>query len=135
MDSLRLATPPTVPSKMTRVVSEAEFAERIRLVLGDDPGTASVGCVTGPGRSGAIAAVYASHILHIPFIPYGATHPAHLGRMLVVDTAIESGATLRKAARRYEGAVVMACYEEPPRVMFWYEAGKPQRFRHERKAA
>ncbi len=120
---------------MSRVVSEAEFAERIRFVLADDPGLAKVGAVTGPGRSGAIASVYASHILHVPFIPYGATHPAHLGPLLVIDTAIESGATLRKAARRYEGALVVACYEEPPRVSFWYEAAKPQRYRHEMRPA
>lgn len=125
-----------------RIVSEAEFADRIRgLLTGADgkPATAygDVGCVTGPGRSGAVAAVYASHILHVPFIPYGAVAPAHLGRLLIIDTAMESGATLRKAERRYGDAnpVVVACYREPPRVAFWYEATKPQRYRHERRGA
>jgi hypothetical protein len=46
---------------------------------------------------------------------------------------MDSGATLRKAKRRYTYAdpLVIACYHEPPRVVFWYEAGKPQRLRHE----
>lgn len=46
-----------------------------------------------------MAAVYASHILGVPFIPYGSKAPAHLGSLLIIDTAMESGATLRKAGR------------------------------------
>lgn len=121
---------------MPRIVSEAEFRARLAGVLATaDLG--NVGSVTGPGRSGAIAAVYASHLLGVPFIPFGSTPPAHLGRVLIVDTARESGRTLRKAERRYEAAspIVIAVYEEPPRVVFWYESPKPQRFRHERRAA
>ncbi|EYR81822.1 hypothetical protein [Shinella sp. DD12] len=114
-----------------RIISESEFAARIRALLADT--RPNVGSVTGPGRSGAIAAVYASHILGVPFIPYGSKVPTHLGSLLIIDTAMESGATLRKAERRYAEAspVVLACYEEPPRVAFWYEARKPQRYRHE----
>lgn len=112
-------------------MSEAEFNSRIRSLLGevDD----DIGAVTGPGRSGAVAAVYASHILGVPFIPFGQKHPQHLGRLLIIDTARESGATLRKATRKYEGTtpLVIACYEEPPRVAFWYEAMKPQHYKHE----
>lgn len=117
---------------MTRVVSEREFETRLRdclmAVVRDE-----IGSVTGPGRSGAIAAVYASHILGVPFIPYGQKHPSHLGRLLIVDTARESGATLRKAERKYIAAapLVVVAYEEPPRVMFWYEARKPQHYKHE----
>lgn len=113
-----------------RVVSESEFAARIRERL---VGLDHVGSVTGPGRSGAIAAVYASHILGIPFIPFGQAMPANLGPILVIDTAIESGATLKKAARRYAQftPVVLALFEEPPRVRFWYEPPKPQRYRHQ----
>lgn len=106
-----------------RIVSEQEFAARLReSVMG-----LNVGSVTGPGRSGAIAAVYASHILGVPFIPYGQPAPAN-GSILVIDTAIESGATLRKASRRYAqwNPVVLAVYQEPPRVAFWYEAARPQ---------
>lgn len=114
-----------------RIISEAEFTIRIREILADTQ--PNVGSVTGPGRSGAVAAVYASHILGVPFIPYGSKCPAHLGSLLIIDTAMESGATLRKAERRYSDAspVVIACYHEPPRVAFWYEARKPQRYRHE----
>lgn len=113
-----------------RVVGESEFAERVRLTLTCiDP---KVAWVTGPGRSGAIAAVYASHILAVPFIPFGSLQP-HLGRLLIIDTAMESGKTLRKAAKRYADCnpLVLAIYHEPPRVAFWYEAPKPQRYRHE----
>ena len=80
-----------------RIVSEGEFAAAIRTALQG----VEVGSVTGPGRSGAVAAVYASHILGVPFIPYGQPAPKGLGRILVIDTAEESGATLRKAGRRY----------------------------------
>lgn len=116
-----------------RIISEPEFRERIYQLL-DAMDASGIGAVTGPGRSGAIASVYASHRLGVPFIPYGKVCPVHLGRMLIIDTARESGATLRKAERRYQAAspIVVACFEEPPRVAFWYEAGKPQRYRHER---
>lgn len=115
-----------------RIVSEAEFAQRIYSISAEVPG--DVGWVTGPGRSGAVAAVYASHLLGIPFVPYGSSAPLALGRCLLVDTARESGRTLRKAERRYQDAdpFVWVGFEEPPRVAFWYEATKPQRYRHER---
>lgn len=116
-----------------RVVTEAEFHASISQKLSAGTDGVDIGSVTGPGRSGAVAAVYASHLLGVPFIPYGSQCPTHLGRLLIVDTAMESGATLRKAGRRYAYAnpLVIACYHEPPRVAFWYEAGKPQRYRHE----
>ncbi len=118
-----------------RIVTEQEFKDRLAVVISNVP--ADIGSVTGPGRSGAVAAVYASHMLGIPFIPYGAAAPAHLGRLLIVDTAMESGATLRKAMRRYVDANPEArvAFIEPPRVAFWYEAAKPQFYRHERRAA
>lgn len=116
---------------MSRIVSEPEFRQRLSEILLGRVG--ECGCVTGPGRSGAVAAVYASHMLGIPFIPYGAAAPARLGRLLLIDTAKESGATLRRASRRYAAAnpLVLFAYCEPPRVRFWYEAPTPQRFRHE----
>ena len=116
-----------------KIISEPEFRARLAEVVVSLP---EVGSVTGPGRSGAVAAVYASHQVGIPFIPYGSRCPVELGRLLVIDTARESGATLRKAERRYRDAdpVVLACFEEPPRVGFWYETVKPQRYRHWRVA-
>lgn len=122
--------------KPVRIVSEAEFAERMRFVLQHQHQIDFAAAVTGPGRSGAVAAVYASHILGIPFIPFGMRCPDQF-RLLIVDTARESGRTLRKAAKRYEYAnpLVVVAFEEPPRVAFWYEAPKPQRYRHELQRA
>jgi len=118
-----------------RIITEEEFNERINAVL-SDPSFNEVGSVTGPGRSGAVAAVYASHILGVPFIPFKANAPWHLGKLLIIDTAMESGATMRKAERFYKefDVVSMALWHEPPRVAFWYEAMKPQRYKHERAA-
>jgi len=122
-----------------RIVTEPEFRTRLIDVLKAIDTDGSIGSVTGPGRSGAIAAVYVSHLLGIPFIPFGTYKvPIHLGKILIIDTARESGKTLRQAVRRYEkieGVKVIeaVCFEEPPRVAFWYEAEKPQFYRHEIK--
>lgn len=118
---------------MTRIISEGEFREAIveRLSL---PEFQPFGCVTGPGRSGAVAAVYASHILKIPFIPFGANPPLGLGPLLIIDTATQSGRTLRKATQKYKNFenFAVAIFSEPPRVIFWYENPiLPQRYKHE----
>jgi hypothetical protein len=127
-----------VKPSAVRIVSEAEFSERLRLVL-QNHRLEHIGAVTGPGRSGAIAAVYTSHILGIPFIPFGSPCPDKF-KLLLIDTARESGRTLRKSANWYcrrtgEQPTVIAVYEEPPRVAFWYEAAKPQRYKHEQALA
>jgi hypothetical protein len=118
-----------------RIVCEREFFERMQELLSVCPD--ACGWVTGPGRSGAIAAVYASHLLHIPFVPFGSFAAETLGRVLIVDTAQMSGRTLRKAARKYEARdpFVWFGYHEPPIVRFWYEAKVPQWFRHEGRTA
>lgn len=113
-----------------RIISEQEFSIKLRFLLSKTD-VSSIGAVTGPGRSGAVAAIYTSHILGVPFIPYGQKHPENLGKLLVIDTATESGKTLRKAGRKYKDSLVLAVYHEPPRVAFWYEANKPQRYKHE----
>lgn len=117
-----------------RLVTEPEFHQRIKELLAD-PRFDSVGSVTGPGRSGAIAAVYASHILRVPFITYGGKPPLQHGKLLIIDTAIETGSTMERAVKRYgeQDTLTLACYHEPPRVMFWYESPKPQTYRHEKK--
>lgn len=99
------------------IVTEPEFRDRLIELLNTTDLT-HIDAVTGPGRSGAIAAVYASHHLHIPFVPYGARFP---GELLIIDTAIQSGRTLRKAASRYNTSNTLAVFNEPPRVHFWYE--------------
>lgn len=116
-----------------QVISEPEFKEAITRVLAD----IKCGSVTGPGRSGAIASVYASHILHVPFMPYknlpGCLIQAHLLPLLIIDTATESGRTLRRASSFYSDIshITLSVYQEPPRVMFWYESSKPQHYKHE----
>lgn len=102
-----------------KVIQPKELHSRLALAVQG----IKVGSVTGPGRSGAIASAMASHILGVPFIPFGAKAPTHLGPLLIIDTARASGATLRRAERKYADAdpLVVACFEEPPRVAFWYE--------------
>ena len=109
---------------MSRIISEPEFAVRLRNAL-EDHWHPVLRSTTGPGRSGAIASVYASHLLGIPWIPTGEPVPARLLPVLVIDTARKTGASLRKAARRTgapeDKIFVVALYEEPPRLRFWYE--------------
>jgi hypothetical protein len=102
-----------------RMVSEAEFAGLLRSKLSGIRAAA----VVGPGRSGAVASTYASHMLGIPFLPYGMRCPAHLRPLLIVDTARKSGATLRRAERAYGDGecIIVWVFDEPPRVRFWYE--------------
>lgn len=119
-----------------RIISESEFCDVFRTKLLERD-FCHVGSVTGPGRSGAIAAVYASHILGVPFIPQGANVPQRLGALLIVDAARQSGATIRKIQRDYGAYLteVVVAFEEPPRVTFWYEAPRPQRYRLEHGVA
>lgn len=77
--------------------------------------------VTGPGRSGAIAAVYASYYLHIPFIPLDNILEKHKP-ILVIDTAQQTGKTLKKAlSKAGKGATGITLFNEPPSLKFWYE--------------
>lgn len=122
-----------------RLITEQDFRERIRSSLLDRTVPLAVGSVTGPGRSGAVASVYASHLLRVPFIPYGSPVPKDLGRLLIIDTAMLTGATIRKAARRYADCdpVVIALYSETKqdKVYFWYERPHPQSYSHERRSS
>lgn len=109
-----------------RVISEAEFADAIKAKL-MTINPVHVDYITGPGRSGAIASVYASHILGRPFVPFKSGLEDIDGHLLIIDTAKASGRTIKKAVawytkwcpRLYIGA--MAIFNEPPRVRFWYE--------------
>lgn len=98
------------------IITESEFREVFIRELQEAP---YADYVTGPGRSGAIAAVYASHYLGIPFVPY--KHKIEGARPLIVDTASESGRTIKKASKYYDDAPFIFAYMEPPRVKFWYE--------------
>ena len=58
--------------------------------------------VTGAGRSGAVASVYASHYLGIPFKPHKAGSYVTDNSVLIVDTVEYTGKTLRKAKKWYQ---------------------------------
>jgi adenine/guanine phosphoribosyltransferase-like PRPP-binding protein len=109
------------------VVTEEEFRQRVdkdlRWMLTLEGGIWRPNFVTGPGRSGAIASVYVSHFLKVPFIPFGTKLPADKRGVLIVDTAMNTGRTIRAAVRRYMPYMptMMWFYQEPPRVRFWYE--------------
>ena len=83
------------------LVSEPEFKEAITQAL-EAHRNQGYQFVTGPGRSGAIAAVYASYILKIPFVPHKSNLPVGSNKILVVDTAEYSGRTIRKAVSHYQ---------------------------------
>lgn len=105
-------------------VTEAEFSATVRHTLA---GMVRPDFVTGPGRSGAVAAVYASYALSSPYIPHS-TRPAESGEtILVIDTVSMSGRTIRKAESRWKrlGYEVssLVLYSSPTiRHHFWYEA-------------
>ena len=105
---------------MSKIISEIEFRDRLMSALN---GLVGFDYVTGPGRSGAIASAYASHFMGIPFVPYKCKIPD--SQVLIVDTAIQSGRTLRKASRYYNDGVndgpYLYVFQEPPRLRFWYE--------------
>ena len=85
----------------------------------------SVKYVSGPGRSGAIASVYASHYLKIPFLPYKSNRLREdLNTTLIVDTACYTGETVRKYMRWCRTVYSVVPYAEDGRsnfVRFWYE--------------
>jgi hypoxanthine phosphoribosyltransferase len=101
-----------------RLITEPEFKLETKQRLAG----VVAGAVTGPGRSGAVAAVYASYLLGIPFIPYGQPYP---GKLLVVDTVSQTGKTIRKATahatNRAEEVVAITIYTQQERLYFWYE--------------
>lgn len=106
------------------IVTTEQFAQALRRKL-DECGLNrdTVRAVCGPGRSGALAAVYTSHMLGVPFVPYDRPCPEHLRPLLIIDTATSTGRTLRKAERKHgPDSVAVAVFHEPPRVHFWYEA-------------
>ena len=104
-----------------RTYTEPEFSQLIKEKL-KSVESLGIKSVSGPGRSGAIAAVYASYILKIPFIYYGQTVPVDLRPHLVIDTAKMSGRTLKRAALRMRAQYMLAVIEEKSHEHFWYES-------------
>lgn len=105
------------------IISEQQFYDALTLKLSSITNLTDYKCVIGKGRSGAIASVYTSHLLGIPFLPYGEFIPEKLRPVLIVDTASLSGDTIRRtlADYHYANPLSIAVYKEPPRVRFWYE--------------
>lgn len=93
------------------VMSEPDWAEIFRAKL-DEVGDKKPSFVTGAGRSGAVAAVYASHYLGVPFKPHKAGNYKCDHSVLIVDTVEYTGKTLRKAAAWYarRGLDVETCF-------------------------
>jgi adenine/guanine phosphoribosyltransferase-like PRPP-binding protein len=105
------------------VVSETEFSALVASALADEP---TPDFIVGPGRSGAVAAVYASYRMHRPFVPYGHPGGPKGSTVLIVDTVSMTGGTIRKARAKYErmGFVVRTLTivpENQKRHHFWFE--------------
>lgn len=106
-------------SRKGNIVTEDEFRAQLQAVLEPLRGKCRIVC--GPGRSGAVASVYASHFLKIPWLLPSVGIPERLRPVLVIDTAARTGATLRKIQKRVGAEVAIALFDEPPRIRFWYE--------------
>ena len=110
------------------IVAESPFKFSLSRSLHDLRG--KFRAVIGPGRSGAVASVYASHFLGIPFVSEGDWDkiPYKLSPVLIVDTAKKTGRTMRKLASKLRGVGIVservAIFNEPPRWTFWYEDWK-----------
>jgi len=112
-------------------INESWFRGSLQITLKDYKNTFKA--VTGPGRSGAIAAVYASHYLGVPFIPHGSQVPDNLYPLLVIDlleiptvsldTISKSGATIRKAVNKHGDKDVtgLTVFKADKKVRFWFE--------------
>lgn len=114
-----------------KIVSEKQFSDDLLKALNSkwDSGEYRLVdslkwyAVMGPGRSGAIVAVYLSHLLGIPFFPFTTRLPEKIKGVLVADTCVQSGRTLRKIKARLGSRCINTffVYKEPPRLKMWYE--------------
>ena len=113
---------------MIKHINEAHFAMRLGQIARE---FVRPEFVTGPGRSGAIAAAYYSHLKGVPFIPWGQFPEMPVTvfgeNFLIIDTSSMSGATLRKAVSKYQAkgynAFGVAVFDNPGiHNKFWYEA-------------
>ena len=108
-------------------ISEPEFKARMVQVLMPF-GKGVIRSVVGPGRSGQIAAVYASHILGAAWLPptmKAREIPARMRPVLAIDTAARTGATLRRLVRVTGAEYSRFLFTEPPLLRFWYEGQEP----------
>jgi hypothetical protein len=117
-----------------RVVTEEEFyralTEKLIPFINWGKPNSYIGptprAVMGPGRSGAVASVYASHFLGAIWLPPTMGRlPSQLRPLMVIDTAAKTGATIRKIQRRFEAEYSVVLFDEPPLLRFWYENVRP----------
>lgn len=109
-------------------ITEEEFRARLRMMCHmEGLKRKKFDFVTGPGRSGAVAAVYTSHHLGIPYIPHKSGNYGNYKRCLIIDTAVYTGKTLKKSSNwhRKQGLSVLslALFKEEKKhyYKFWYE--------------
>ena len=105
----------------TKRIQEDDFYIKMLDVFQELSYIQEIKSVSGPGRSGAIAAVYASYILKVPFIPYGQVVPDNIRPHLVVDTASLTGSTLKKAIIKMKAEHGITIIQETSHIKFWYE--------------
>lgn len=106
------------------MISEADFIDRLKLVL-EDPEFSHAEWVTGPGRTGAMAAIYASHILNVSFVAYG-HRPKANGYVLVMDILNDNPRTMRRALKHYDICRPIPCivFPEIENEGLWFEQGQ-----------
>lgn len=110
---------------MKHLIDEPTFRAALNMAL-DNIGPSNFDYVVGPGRSGAIASAYASHRSGIPFVPWNQRIRGDKRRVLMVDTAMQTGKTMRRAVARYEKfgyeVTPLAVYNCPDtHFIFWFE--------------
>lgn len=102
-------------------ISETKFKNDLKNMLNEFDVT-GLQFVAGPGRSGAIASVYVSHMSNLSFVPYKASGNVAYDKFLIVDTAAMTGRTIRQARNFYKGSRMLVVYDNPDvRYVFWYE--------------
>jgi hypothetical protein len=109
-----------------RTISQEEFETELKMKL--EPFRGKVHSVIGPGRSGAIASVFASYYLGIPWLPQR-HHSIKkiLAPVLIVDTAEKTGKNLRRCRNFIfppslrSDCITISIFKEPPNVRFWFE--------------
>lgn len=106
------------------MITEPEFVTQLRETLAD-PVYATVASVTGPGRSGAMASIYASQLLDIEYVPCG-REPRTGGPILLIDVADTTMYGLNKLAKRYKDYDQVLClvFEVEKSVPMWFELSK-----------
>ena len=112
------------------IVTEADMLEIMRALFASDPLYAKAEQVTGPGRSGAMAALHASYMLNIDHLPAGRL-PLKAGPVLIIDIVASTTSGLHRLAKRYrdhdciELLLIECAPGERPHLWFQHTPIKP----------